>query len=559
MPSADRFERLFQDAPCGIGVISLDGRWELVNRALCESLGYPPEELVGDSLETFIHPGDFARGQLRERLISGEIASGQADRRFVCRDGTVIWFRISLSLTRDEHGAPEYFVAHCEDVSATKAVEQEHARERLWLAESQSAGRIGSWELDLETGEMRWSHEQFNLYGVDPANGVPGLDQLLDLVHADDRTTVVEMLRTHVASGEDFIEEYRAVHPELGTRTLLVRGRFLARDTELGRPARMAGTTLDVTAERTLESKRRRDEQRLLDNERQLYDAQALAHVGSWEWDVSSERPTWTAEMARIYGYDVEHVPNVEDLVARVHPEDRRRIWELIEDARSGYPTEADYRIVRPGGEVRHVHGRHRTRADDDGFVTHIYGAVQDVTERKRYEADLERLATHDSLTGLANRRTFEERLAMEMARARRDGTALSLAVLDIDYFKRINDTLGHQAGDEVLQLAAAELQRQVRSHELIARIGGEEFGWILPGADEEGARIAVERGRSAVAAAELQHIGPISFSAGVAALSDGVDAEELYRRADMALLEAKASGRDRVMSAAAMTPATGA
>ncbi len=675
VPSTDRFETFFHNAPSGMALISVDGRWTEVNRALCETLGYPQEDLIGDSIETFIHPGDYTGGELRGRLLAGEIAAARADWRFVRRDGAVVWMRVALSLVRDAAGTPSFLIAQCEDVTAAKAVEQELERERLWLDESQAAGRIGSWELDLETGEMRWSREQFDIYGVDPAGGVPGLDEMLALIHHEDRGAMLETVRTHVASGEDFIDEYRVVHPRLGIRALLVRGCYLPRDLALGRPARMVGTTLDVTAERRAEAERRRDEERLrllativeqsvdaivvfdpagvithwndgatrmygysaeeaigrtgrfllaagheaedddllaaalrgegvramqtarrrrdgdlvqvaltvapilssegqplgvsviarditeqlraqerlLDNERQLYDAQALAHVGSWEWDVALPRPDWTAEMARIYGYDSDHVPEVDDLVARVHPEDRERIWELLEEARSGYPGEAEYRIVRPDGEIRFVHGRLRTRADDDGVVTHIYAAVQDITERKLGEAELERLATHDPLTGLPNRRTFEGRLELELARARREGTGLSLAVLDIDRFKRINDTLGHQAGDEVLRVAAAELQRQVRSHELIARVGGEEFAWILPGADETGAMIALERGRRAVAGLMLEELGRVTLSAGFATLRDDLDAESLYRLADMALLDAKAGGRDRVVAAGAV------
>ena len=231
-----------------MAIVSLEGHWVEVNQALCRSLGYPEADLVGDTVETFVHPSDFSTGELEARLLADEISTGQVERRFIRRDGTVVWMRVSCSLVRDELGDPEYFVTQCEDITSAKAIERELARERLWLTESQVAGRIGSWELDLETGLMRWSKEQFNLYGVDPSVGVPGLDQLLELIHADDRGAMLESLRHHAASGEDFIDEYRIRHSRLGARALLVRGRFLPRDPELGRPARMSGTTLDVTA-----------------------------------------------------------------------------------------------------------------------------------------------------------------------------------------------------------------------------------------------------------------------------------------------------------------------
>jgi diguanylate cyclase (GGDEF)-like protein/PAS domain S-box-containing protein len=677
MPSIDHSPTVFRCAPTGLAIISLDGSWVDVNDALCRSLGYPQAELVGDSVETFVHPSDYAIAELEVRLLAGEIEVGQVERRFIRRDGTVVWMEVACSVARDELGDPQYFIAQCKDITQAKAVEQELARERLWLAESQAAGRIGSWELDLETGVMRWSREQFNIYGVNPAAGVPGLDELLQLIHAEDRGGMLESLRGHLASGEDFVDEYRIRHSRLGIRTLLVRGRYLSRDPDLGRPARMAGTTLDVTAERTVDAARRRDEERLRllatlvqqsddaiivcgtdgvitqwnegarrlygyeaseaigrrvgflaphdragegeqliraalageairglqstrrcrdgrlvqvaltvspivggdgqplgvsavarditdqvraqerlrNNERQLYEAQALAKVGSWEWELVRARPSWSAEMGRLYGYEAGHTPLVSDLVARVHEDDRDDVWRSIEDARAGRANEAEYRVVLPDGAIRHVHGRHQYRTDEAGTITHIYGAVQDVTERKGYEAELQRLATHDALTGLPNRRTFEERLQIELARARREGANLTLALLDIDCFKRINDTLGHQVGDLVLQRTGREFAGQVRSHELIARVGGEEFAWLLPGADPVGARVAVERVRRAVSALDFGEVGRVTVSAGMCTLEPDMDAESFFRCADMALLAAKAQGRDRALASTDLAP----
>jgi len=291
-----------------------------------------------------------------------------------------------------------------------------------------------------------------------------------------------------------------------------------------------------------------RAQEAMRESERRMNEAQSLAHVGSWDWDLALEFPSWSDELSRIYGYPLGHLPTGGDLLACVHPEDRERLEQAIASAKLGVGNDIEYRIQLDDEEVRHVHARHHTRLDEHGEPIGVHGVVQDVTERRRYEAELERLATHDALTGLPNRRTFDSRIALEMARCRRDGLIFSLAVLDIDNFKRVNDTFGHQVGDRVLSLVGEVFGAEARADELVSRVGGEEFAWILHGAYPEQAKVAVERARARVASTDFGDAGTITMSAGICALAADMDAVDLYRAADLALLEAKRAGRDRVV-----------
>lgn len=163
--------------------------------------------------------------------------------------------------------------------------------------------------------------------------------------------------------------------------------------------------------------------------------------------------------------------------------------------------------------------------------------------------ASLRRTARTDPLTEVANRRAFQERLEEEVGRARDDGDPLSLVIFDIDHFKRINDTRGHQVGDEVLREFTARLEHETRGDDLLARIGGEEFAWLLARTCSEEAASAAERALEAVASEPFAAVGAVSTSAGVCDLeaSDGT-AEGLLRAADDALYRAKAGGRGRVV-----------
>lgn len=175
------------------------------------------------------------------------------------------------------------------------------------------------------------------------------------------------------------------------------------------------------------------------------------------------------------------------------------------------------------------------------GFGELVALAIANADARARLACE----ATSDGLTGLANHRSFHEHLHAAVQQARRHERDLSLVLLDLDSFKRVNDRYGHQVGDTVLAEIARRLVRQSRTGELVARVGGEEFGWILPDADGLGALSAAERARVEVAAEPFPTVGALTISAGVADLSQAGAPGALFWLADRALYQAKREGRD--------------
>lgn len=176
-----------------------------------------------------------------------------------------------------------------------------------------------------------------------------------------------------------------------------------------------------------------------------------------------------------------------------------------------------------------------------------IVSFFHDVTERKRYEEKMSLLATTDSLTGIANRREFNLQLEKEIDRARRYDTPLSLIMYDIDNFKQINDTFGHDVGDTILTEVTEVIKKKIRSHDLLARWGGEEFMILMPEADQNDGMQAAEKLRKSVEDTLFEQVGRMTISFGVTAFSKDDDSDDLLKRADNALYQAKDNGRNRV------------
>lgn len=220
--------------------------------------------------------------------------------------------------------------------------------------------------------------------------------------------------------------------------------------------------------------------------------------------------------------------------------------------------TKLEFRIVRRDGSTIWVQTNSSTITDAAGRPTDIIFTMRDISDKKELEAQLETLARTDALTGLANRRALDEALDLEWRRARREGTALSLVMLDTDHFKAFNDANGHQAGDDCLRTIARSIGQAVRrAGELAARYGGEEFALVLPSTGPEQAAALAEQLRREIEALGIPHpqsptSDRVTVSVGVATAlaADGASLkmpDGLLEAADRALYKAKASGRNRV------------
>lgn len=249
-----------------------------------------------------------------------------------------------------------------------------------------------------------------------------------------------------------------------------------------------------------------------------------------------------------------------------VLPDDLSIVQDAVAKLEKGGDVITSYRIQRPDGGIVWMEASARSVWDEQtGKTNGIVAIARDVTDRKAAEEKLALLARTDGLTGLVNRRTFDDTFEREWRRARREGTTLSLLLLDVDRFKLFNDTYGHPQGDTCLRKVAGAVAASVRRPgDLVARYGGEEIAVILPNTSSEGAEILAQEIRSSVEAIRLSHVANLPFSVvtvsiGSASVEPAVAIdvlpEALLAAADEALYRAKRGGRNRVVCSHSVPP----
>ena len=298
-------------------------------------------------------------------------------------------------------------------------------------------------------------------------------------------------------------------------------------------------------------------------SQRRLDKSQQLARLGDWEWNLEMDRLILSAQASEIMGCVADPPSSSIDFLADcVHPEDRDTASKSLQEVReTSRNVEFEHRVL--DGE-RVVH--HFLEADEPipGEGRTVAGTVQDITDRKRAEEQIRRLAFYDSLTGLPNRHLLEDHLGKALDWANHSGTSVGLLFLDLDRFKRVNDTLGHMAGDQILREVAERLLSSVRfgdslgraprakaAQTSVSRFGGDEFAVVLSGLrdGQDAGRVAQRllgnlRRPFTVQRQEVT----LGASIGIAiSPTDGTDSASLFRKADMAMHHAKERGRDNL------------
>ena len=280
------------------------------------------------------------------------------------------------------------------------------------------------------------------------------------------------------------------------------------------------------------------------------------SELGFWDWNIATNKVIRNERWALMLGYSHDEMQQTTmQWTDFVHPDDREFAWASINNVLEGRTTshKLEYRMLHKDGSIRWILDQAKVmERDEHGRAVRMCGTHTDVTDRKALEEELIRQAHIDYLTGVNNRRYFMERAEQELRRANRSGNQLSIFMLDIDHFKRINDRYGHKVGDLVLKMLAEVCQSALRDIDVLARMGGEEFAVLLPETESSLAIEVARRLQDSINKASLPLEGDLAIkiqvSIGVASMTSPHDNMDiLLHRADTALYEAKNIGRNRI------------
>ncbi len=536
-----RLQTLFDQAPAWMALRGLDGRFLDVNALVARGLGVSRDELIGSHPSAHVKPEVASQLDADDHRVWETRAPISREIEHTHDDGDLRTLHLTHYPVLDASGEVTAIGTFAMDISERRRLERTREEALQAFEEAQRITKVGSWTWDPATGATDWSPQMFRIFGRDPADGAVPPSQLLDYVVPDDRGRVREGLRMVGDRDETFEFEYRILAGDGAERTIRVLGRH-----DPTRSGVYAGTCQDVTQLRAVEAQRSVAEER-------FQSAFQHAPVGMLLADLEGRYVQVNDALCRMLGRTREQ------LLASgwgriVHPEDLERGREL---ARRLVRGEVDHfqretRLLRASGEPVWVQSHVSLLRDPDGRPFQFIAQVLDITDRLRLERELRHLADHDPLTGLLNRRGFAAVLERHAAYVNRYGSGGALLVLDLDHFKTVNDTLGHEAGDRVIASVARILTARLRDTDTIARLGGDEFAILLPHAGRDAAAAVaaalVDDIHTQASAGAAENGRRVTASVGVTTFEQGLHSgDEALVAADLAMYQAKQAGRDRI------------
>ncbi|WBU50933.1 diguanylate cyclase [Kosakonia pseudosacchari] len=538
--SEERFRNAMEYSAIGMALVGTDGQWLQANKALCQFLGYSQDELRLMNFQQLTWPEDLQKDlELLDQLIRGDIPTYSLEKRYYTRNGNLVWGLLAVSVVRHADGTPLYFIAQIEDINDLKQTEWVNKRlmERITLANE--AGGIGIWEWELEPDIISWDKRMFEMYEV-PAHIKPTWHLWYERILPEDRPETERVIRDALAARVAFKLEFRVPVKEGIRHIRTLANRVLNKNGEV---ERLLGVNMDMTEVKQLNDALFQEKERLhitLDSIGEAVLCTDIDMKVTFMNPVAEKMSGWPQEQA---------IGQPLLTVLRITFGDNGPVMENIHSGdMSRTAIEQDVVLhCRTGGSFD-IHYSVTPLSTLDGQNIGSVLVIQDVTESRKMLRQLSYSASHDALTHLANRVSFENHLKRLLVTVQEFHQRHALVFIDLDRFKAVNDTAGHAAGDALLREISSLMLSMLRSTDILARLGGDEFGLLLPDCNVESARYISGRMIEAINDYHFMwedRLHRIGASAGITIIDEtNYQASDVMSQADIACYASKNNGR---------------
>ncbi len=427
-----------------------------------------------------------------------------------------------------------YLVTVQENLKAAEAALQNtNAR----LKEAQNIAHLGFWEFDLEADRLYWSDEVYRIFGLEPQEFEATFEGFLRYVHPDDREVLANKYRRSIEERTDFSIVHRVI--QKNGAVCYVEEHCEHTYSSDGKPVQSIGTVYDITDHVVDQEKL----QRLFDLQKNI-----IIQTGGIRLKKANQ------SFLHFFGYgSLDDFLKEHDCICDLFIRDERffhlgKVPGEVNWVEALETIPKKERVVSIADKRQHPHAFTVSinRFDDDDYIV----AFTDISETMQQQFSLEERVSRDHLTGAYSRDFFDMTIGELMENAEKRNSSLGLVMLDIDHFKRVNDTFGHDVGDKVLKHLVATIRYSIRNDDLLVRWGGEEFLLVIDTESIETLRRMAEHVRQRVEQETFEVAGRVTCSFGITLHAPNESVEQSIKRSDRALYEAKAGGRNRVVQA---------
>ena len=544
----ENLQLILDYAPIGIWLQNTQGKIGFVNKAFTEAVGIPEDKFLSVEHYMELIPDAFKPQCIasdEKALAAQGVSISYQQLPFV--DGKIHDLKVIKAVKRDDKGKPLALVGLSIDISEDLRKQEELKKSEMrFRTIFNQIDSIAVQGYDENRNVIYWNNASETIYGYTCEEAMG--QNLIDLIIPEPmREGVIDLHAQWLEKGIAIPPGELSLLNKSGQEVHVYSSHILMENMD----GKKEMYCVDVDIRDIIESQKR-----VAESEHLLREVMGIAKEGIWDWHIPQEKIFHNREwyQSLMLEPDNNTIATLEYFLQIIHPDDRDQVKERIEALIHGQNDtyNSEHRLIRKDGTIIWVQDRGQIiEKDPNGNPIRLVGAFTDITHQKTYQTRLEHIAHYDPLTGLPNRILNAERLQQAIHQADRNGTLVAVLFLDLDGFKHINDTYGHETGDKLLTLVSRNIDLALREEDTLSRLGGDEFIAILANLPSTAhassiiARLMHSFSHPITIEEKTFHI---TASIGVAFYpqKEAVDGDQLLRQADLAMYAAKQSGKNR-------------